>query len=246
MASAKIEAAHKSLLSEWAKENRNLASVKQKLAQIELELKNPSTLNALNAMAATTIHKDYFEISALYNALSADLNGFQEAIAKVHCFYESQFGESSSNNKYLMYGLHLMYLLATNKLSDFHMLLEQIDQTIQQSNPYISTPVKLEECLMEGPTTKLMEKTIPSPFYAVFIKILMDTVRNEIASCMEKSYERLLVKDASWLEIGQERVRLRQPIKEHPQSAVTIRAQLDTQRITKQNLFYAKQLEMII
>jgi len=252
-------------LSEWAKENRNLANVKRLIDQIEVELKDPAILN-LNPTAASTIHKDYFEINALYNVLIADLNGFQEAIAKVHCFYES--GESSSNNKYLMFGLHLMYLLATNKVSDFHMLLEQIDQSVQQKNPYISTPVKLEECLMEGAYNKvvLTEKTIPSPFYAVFIKILMDTVRNEIASCIEKSYERLLVKDACYMLLFEQKQNdvlvfakqrgwkteksefvFENTINKRPQAVnSSAKSTLDTQRITEQNLFYAKQLEMII
>lgn len=40
-------------------------------------------------------------------------------------------------------------------------------------------PVKLEQYLMEGAYNKVIlnEKTIPSPFYAPFVKILMNTVR---------------------------------------------------------------------
>ncbi|KAI1716423.1 CSN8/PSMD8/EIF3K family domain-containing protein [Ditylenchus destructor] len=261
----KIEALHKSLLSDWAKQPQNLNAVKQLLDQIEVQLKDFAALSALSPVAATSIHKDFFEISALYNAALADLNGFQEAIAKVHCFYESQPDASSSTNKYLMFGLHLMYLLATNRVSDFHMLLEQIDESVQQNNPYISTAVKLEECLMEGAYNKviLTEKNIPSPYYAVFIRILMGTIRNEIASCIEKSYERLLVKDAcnmllfdkqnDMLSFAKQRgwksdkneFHFERPVK-NAQAEVGAKSNLDTKRITEQNLFYAKQLEMII
>lgn len=134
--------------------------------------------------------EDYFEINALYNVLRGDMSAFEEAISDVHSFYLCQRQEST--NKYLMLGLHLMYLIAANKLSDFHMvilnwliftaffqLLEQIDQSVQQKNPYIMMPVKLEQSLMEGAYNKVIlnEKAIPSPYYAPFIKILMDTVR---------------------------------------------------------------------
>ncbi|MFH4983952.1 hypothetical protein AB6A40_010661 [Gnathostoma spinigerum] len=78
-----------------------------------------------------------------------------------------------------MIGLHLMFLLATNRLAEFHMSLEQVDRAAQENNPYISTPVKLEQSLMEGVYNKvvLTEGTIPSSYYALFVRILMDTVR---------------------------------------------------------------------
>lgn len=62
---------------------------------------------------------DYFENNALHAVVRNELDAFQEAISDVHNFYESQSKESAK--KYLMIGLHLMYLLVTNRLSDFHM-----------------------------------------------------------------------------------------------------------------------------
>jgi 26S proteasome regulatory subunit N12 len=57
--------------------------------------------------------------------------------------------------------------------------LETVDQKLQATNPYISMPVKLEQYLMEGAYNKvvLTEKNLPSPFYMVFVKIMLDTVR---------------------------------------------------------------------
>ncbi|KHN71372.1 26S proteasome non-ATPase regulatory subunit 8, partial [Toxocara canis] len=45
----------------------------------------------------------------------------------------------------------------------------------------------------------LTEGTIPSPYYAVFIRILMDTVRGEIATCIERAFKRVSLKDATQL-----------------------------------------------
>ncbi|VDM68031.1 unnamed protein product [Strongylus vulgaris] len=102
---------------------------------------------------------------------------FDDAIPRVLSFYDQC--PSAAENKYLMVGLNLMFLLASNRLSDFHMLLESVPQHIQTSNPYISTPVRLEQSLMEGAYNKviLTEKTIPSQYYSTFIRIMMDAVR---------------------------------------------------------------------
>ncbi|KAI6203193.1 26S proteasome non-ATPase regulatory subunit 8 [Aphelenchoides besseyi] len=258
---SKLEPLHKTLLSDWSKDKKELAAVSKSLVAIKSELNNPDQLSALTNDAAATIHKDYFEINALYNVMRSDMLGFEEAIADVHSFYACQKQEST--NKYLMFGLHLMYLIASNKLSDFHMLLEQIDQSVQHKNPYISMPVKLEQSLMEGAYNKvtLNEKAIPSPYYAPFIRVLMDTVRNDIATCMEKSFKQLLLKDAIQMLLFEndkelfafaegrnwqlEKDVFRFDIKQN-QSEGAPKAALDTKRIALQNIYYAKQLEMIV
>ncbi|KAI6241262.1 26S proteasome non-ATPase regulatory subunit 8 [Aphelenchoides fujianensis] len=258
---SKLEAAHKTLLAEWAKEKKDLATIGKTLTAIKDFINQADQLSGLSADAAATIHKDYFEITALYHVLRSDMAAFEEAIADVHSFYSCQ--KQPSTNKHLMFGLHLMYLIASNKLSDFHMLLEQIDQQVQQKNPYISMPVKLEQSLMEGAYNKvtLNEKAIPSPYYAPFIRVLMDTVRSDIATCMEKGFKQILLKDAiqmllfeneaelfrfaegrSWqLEKDTYRFDLKQNAAEGQPKAA-----LDTNRIALQNIYYAKQLEMIV
>jgi 26S proteasome regulatory subunit N12 len=257
-----LDTLHKNLLAEWAKSaNRDLQKIGELLKQIKQELTNEDTVEKLSPAAATAIHKDYFEINALYSVVSNDMKSFEKAITDVHSFYACQSEESVQ--KYLMYGLHLMYLLAHSELSEFHILLEQIDQSVQQINPYISTPVKIEQSLMEGAYNKVIlnDKSVPSPYYVVFVKILMDTVRKEIAVCMEKSFKRLLLKDAAqmllfesendvnafaqargWkLEKDVFRFDLGQMQGETPAKHT-----LDTKRIALQNIFYAKQLEMIV
>ncbi|VDN54916.1 unnamed protein product [Dracunculus medinensis] len=205
---------------------------------------------------------DVYEIDALYAILRCDLDAFNEANTITLSFYENCGNGQEFPNKYLMIGLHLMYLLATNRLAEFHMLLEQVDQSVQQQNPYISTPVKLEQSLMEGVYNKviLTEKTIPSPYYSIFIRILMDTIRGEIAACIESSFTQVPIKDATQLLLfsNQSEVHpfakkrgwkfekdayvfdVEKPVEPLP------KAHLDTIRIANQALFYAKQLEMIV
>ena len=203
---------------------------------------------------------DLFEIRVLVAILKNDMKTFEKAIADVQSFYTTQ--KTESTNKYLMIGLHLMFLLVNDKLSDFHILIEQIDQQIQQTNPYIRTPVELEQFLMEGAYNKIFlnQKTIPSPYYTIFIQILTDTVRGDIALCIEKAYKRISVKDAiQMLFFDKESAGLQFAEKRgwkkegnmfcfEPDMIVEgpPKAHLDTERITKQVVYYAKQLEMIV
>uniref|UniRef100_A0A915BDT8 26S proteasome non-ATPase regulatory subunit 8 n=1 Tax=Parascaris univalens TaxID=6257 RepID=A0A915BDT8_PARUN len=259
----KLDVIHRKLLDEWKKENkRDLKLVGEILQNAKNAMNNVESLRGLSDAALVTIHRDLFEIDALYAVLRADFNGFHEAITVVLNFYESYSSGGESPNKYLMIGLDLMYLLATNHLAEFHMLLEQVEQSVQQSNPYISTPVKLEQSLIEGVYNKvvLTEGTIPSPYYAVFIRILMDTVRGEIATCIERAFKRVSLKDATQLLLFNNESEvvpftskrgwkiennvflfdIEKPVEPMP------KAHLDTSRIAKQTIFYAKQLEMIV
>ncbi|VDD91133.1 unnamed protein product [Enterobius vermicularis] len=271
---AKLDLVHKKLLNEWKKDaKRNIQLIGDILKEAKEGMNDMACLNELNQDALFIIHRDVFEIDAMYALLCEDFERFNEAITVVLNFYNSYHNAVPSPNKYLMIGLDLMYLLATNRLSEFHMLLEQLEQSVQKSNPYITTPVNLEQSLMEGVYSKvvLTEGTIPSPFYSIFIRILKDTVRGDIATCIEAAFKRLSVKDAAqmlfftkvddvipfakqrkWRTVNGvyvfdderpvEFVR-GQHLIDHSEKP---KARLDTERIAKQNIFYAKQLEMIV
>ncbi|CAI4226552.1 unnamed protein product [Auanema sp. JU1783] len=253
-----IQTAHKKLLEEWSKSKKNIAGVESVLSQIKELLSDGATVSSLDDKAITTIQCDVYEISALLPIVKEDIETFKVAIAQVLSFYA--MNPEASTNKYLMIGLNLMSLLAMgNRLSDFHMLLEQIPQNIQTSDPYILAPVRLEQAMMEGAYNKvvLTEKNFPSPYYEMFFRMMMDAVRINIATSIEKSFRSLNVSDAttrllfdneqqtkafaesrSWVVEGGSFVfNFEAPVHEH---------ELDTSCITKQLIFYAKQLEMIV
>ena len=60
-------------------------------------------------------------------------------------------------------------------------------------------PVSLEQYIMEGSYNKvvLAKGNVPAESYKYFIDILMGTVRNEIASCLEKAYGDISCSDAA-------------------------------------------------
>lgn len=255
---ASLSQLHKSLLAEWSKEPKNTSTIEQILKQIGEALFDQAAIGSLDEKALTTIYKDYYEISALVSVLRNDMAAFGDAIPRVLSFYDQC--PTAAENKYLMVGLNLMFLLASNRLSDFHMLLESVPQNIQSTNPYISTPVRLEQSLNEGAYNKviLTEKTIPSQFYSIFIRIMMDAVRSDIAVSIEKSFKLLSTRDAANMLLFSsdaqvdEFAKQRKWKSEHgcfvfeAETGHTDKPTLDTTRIAKQTIFYAKQLEMIV
>jgi 26S proteasome regulatory subunit N12 len=61
-------------------------------------------------------------------------------------------------------------------------------------------PVSLEQYIMEGSYNKvaaLAKANVPAQNYKYFIDILMVTVRDEIASCLEKAYADISCADAA-------------------------------------------------
>uniref|UniRef100_A0A914Z227 26S proteasome non-ATPase regulatory subunit 8 n=2 Tax=Panagrolaimus superbus TaxID=310955 RepID=A0A914Z227_9BILA len=193
--SSSLEQLHKNLISEFSKDSKNLDIIEKLLGDIKNNLVD-EVISKLPPATSDTIHRDYFEISALFAILKNDLEGFETSIVNVQNFYTSHINDST--NKYLMIGLHLMFLLVKGKLSEFNTLIEQIDQHLKQTHPYIITPIKLQQYLKEGTHNKVfhLAKTIPSPYYTMFIRILTDRVRDDIAVSIEKSYKRILIKDA--------------------------------------------------
>uniref|UniRef100_A0A1I7TFC8 26S proteasome non-ATPase regulatory subunit 8 n=1 Tax=Caenorhabditis tropicalis TaxID=1561998 RepID=A0A1I7TFC8_9PELO len=250
-----MAAAHKNLLSLWAKEPKDKAAIEKALNDLKVALDEGSDLNDKQAALAS---KDQYEISVLLAILKKDFASFDDHINQVNTYYTMV--PENSENKHLMTGLHLMFLLASNRLSDFHMLLEQIPQKEQISNAYISTPVRIEQSLMEGAYNKvvLTEKNIPSPFYSIFIHIMLETIRREIASSIEKSFKVLAARDATVMllfENDQQMLQFAQDRKWHldgerfvfeVEVAQEKPVNLDTVRIATQTIFYAKQLEQIV
>lgn len=254
-----LQALHKDLLKKWSEKEPKIDQVEVALQGIKKLL---SENDSEDPEALTTITRDLLEIDALVAAIKGDLQAFSVSISAVMSFYSTLRDESA--NKFLLQGLNLMYLLVSNRLSDFHVFLEQIEQRIQTGNPYISTPVKLEQSLMEGAYNKIVltEKNIPSPYYASFVRIMMDTVRGEIASNLERSFKRLPTRDAQQLLLLDDQVRLTQfandrkwkldgsayvfDNEEKMETDEAPKSSLDTHRIARQTIYYAKQLEMIV
>ncbi|KOB77402.1 putative 26S proteasome non-ATPase regulatory subunit 8, partial [Operophtera brumata] len=73
---------------------------------------------------------------------------------------------------------------------DFHTELERLPVDAIRADPYVKHPLALEQYLMEGSYNKifLAKGNVPAESYTLFMDTLLDTVRGEIAACIEKAY----------------------------------------------------------
>ncbi len=105
----------------------------------------------------------------------------------------------TSTLRYELLGLNLMCLLSKNKIADFHTELEQLPPDALHSNPYVRCPVRMEQFIMEGSYNKVLavRDSVPAESYRFFVDRLLGTIRDEIASCMERAYESIAAKECA-------------------------------------------------
>ncbi|KAJ2060978.1 regulatory particle non-ATPase [Coemansia sp. S146] len=241
----------------------NHNAVKTQLSQLKVGLVKIALHNAqveLDPKFQLT-KRSILEMGAEFSIKTGDIPAFERYIAQLETFYyESKHGLAESNVMYPLIGLNLLRLLSENLIADFHTTLERIDLAQLQSNPYIVHPVKLEQALMEGSYKKVWQARaeVPTPEYLFFMDILMATIRNEVASCVEKSYLNLPFDDAKsvlfftsmdeLLRFAQERRWAVSPSEKRitfPSTTENTRM-FQGEAIMKQTLTYARELERIV
>lgn len=175
----------------------NLTAVGQLLSQMKILLLKLSFLptgkespvDAKELMLA----RNTLEIGALWSIEKKDIPSFQRYVAQVKGYYfdyGTQLADSAY--KYHILGLNLLSLLAQNRLAEFHTEMELLSVE-EHKSVYIRHPISLEQFLMEGSFHKvfLSKGNVPAQNYTYFIDILIDTIREEIASCAEKAYSQV-------------------------------------------------------
>jgi len=153
------------------------------------------------------IATETFEQAALLSLQEGDLSAFARNVSQVKPYYESTTTttnntNTTTNNKAKLLGLNLMYLLTENLLSEFHAELELLtdDAMIVSShnNPLITFPVTLERQLMVGSYDEVLNagSHVPDPAYDLFVDNLLQTVRDNIADCLEVAYQSVTLEAA--------------------------------------------------
>ncbi|KAI7695332.1 hypothetical protein SSS_02216 [Sarcoptes scabiei] len=134
-----------------------------------------------------------------------------------------------------------------------------------QNNVYVRHPVTLEQYLMEGRYNKifLSKNNVPSKYYTYFIDILLDTIREDIADCIEKVCDIIGRKDAFRLlffsqqeepEMATYARRRKWTLNEQDQFTFNQRkdrcepgiTKIPARKIALQMLDYTRELEMIV
>ncbi len=199
MASVAIEQAssvYQQLESAW--NQGDVVTVGQLLPQMKIILLNLSFLPSSSQSEKLDereliLARNTLEIGALWSIQNQDIPSFQRYVTQLKCYY-FDYGSllKDSPFHYQILGLNLLSLLAQNRLAEFHTEMELLSAD-EQKNMYIKYPIRLEQFLMEGSFHKvyLDKGNIPAQNYSFFIDILINTMRDEIASCAEKAYSRV-------------------------------------------------------
>ncbi|KAI9145913.1 COP9 signalosome [Paraphysoderma sedebokerense] len=175
------------------------------LAQLKIALTQLSFLLPASGQPdqkEVLLAREVLEIGALWSIRVKDIPSFERYMAQLKTYY-TDYSKTlpPSQRMYTLLGLDLLRYLSQNRISEFHSALELIDPDTLSNNVYIKHPIQLEQNLMEGSYNKVWNSRVdvPAEEYLFFIDILMGTIRNEIASCSEKSYTSLPLADAASL-----------------------------------------------
>ncbi|XP_077192654.1 26S proteasome non-ATPase regulatory subunit 8 [Paroedura picta] len=255
---------YEQLRAEWNRKNLNLGKCGDLLGRLKLallELNFLPTSGTKLTKQQLILARDILEIGAQWSILKKDIPSFERYMAQLKCYYFDYKDElPESAYKHQLLGLNLLFLLSQNRVAEFHTELERLPAKDIQTNVYIKHPVSLEQYLMEGSYNKvfLAKGNIPAESYAFFIDILLDTVRDEIASCIEKAYEKILFNEATrmlffnpkkmtdyakkrgWV-LGSHNHYCFMGQQQKPEDAT-----IPSTELAKQVIEYARQLEMIV
>ena len=156
---------------------------------------NPGAMSTTKAQEVM-LTREALELGVLIAARQKDLLGMESYYCQLAVYYNDIKDPSiaPSERRQLMLGMNLMRLLVSSGISTFHSELETIPKS-EHSNMFIKFPIQLERYLMEGSYHKLLHARgqVPSNDYISVVELLEETVRNEIARCIPKSYPTLTV-----------------------------------------------------
>ena len=95
------------------------------------------------------------EIGAFHSLRQENLKAYWQYNSQLQPFYNNLDSIiPASPNRPVTLGLHLLALLATGKLTEFHTLLETLDKKVLD-DVFVRLPVDMERWLMEGSYAKM-------------------------------------------------------------------------------------------
>jgi len=197
--------AFEDLKVEFNKRNSNNEECRKLLSKMKLLLADLNLLSPVQQIMEPRerlLAREFLEFGALWSIRVQDIPSFERYMTQLKSHY-TDFSEELpvSQRMYMLLGLNLLRLLAQNRIAEFHTELELIDPKQLHENMYIKHPVEIEQCLMEGSYNKVVRNraSVPANEFLFFIDILLETIRNEIAKCIETSYDSLPIVSAAKL-----------------------------------------------
>jgi 26S proteasome regulatory subunit N12 len=235
-----------------------------KIGLIEAGLLLPVGEKTQKDVQDLVIARDILEMGAFWSIRAKDIPSFDRYFSQLSTFYTDYSTLlPPSPRHHCILGLNLTHLLTQNRIADFHTTLESLPLRAEEisENAYIRHPVNLERWLMEGSYSKVWNARGEAPVeeYGFFGDRLMETIRNEIASCEESAYESLPLKDAATLlffttpsellNFAKQRgwqVDLSANIIRFKGKSDSEQVEMPRQKLIAESLLYARELEQIV
>jgi 26S proteasome regulatory subunit N12 len=181
-----------SLASDFNKAEQLLSQLKKIFISFDSFLSTSKIMNDQSKQEHLII-RETLEYAIFYSLERKDLNSLERYVLQLKPYYANIIeGLPSSDREQLITGLNLMRLLAQNRVSEFHSEIELIPIKFHE-NLYIKYPMELELYLMEGSYSKIrkMKDKSPSSEYTIFMDMMMETIRKEIADSTQLAYKKI-------------------------------------------------------
>lgn len=194
--------------AEFEKKECDLAKCSEQLAQLKLLVLGSSAALAApgaqpEAVKGQLLARETLELACFLSIRRRDVQGFERHVSQLKMYYNDNPNNlPASEQKFVVQGLYLLHLLASDRIGEFHTELELIPLD-DHENLYIKQPIQLERYLMEGNYAKVLEaqKDVPQMYYSFFMERLLETVRQKVGASLERSYEHLPVEQAAQMLI---------------------------------------------
>ncbi len=261
---------YEKLNSAW--EKRDLSTCGALLAEFKVELTKCAaaflpTENAEAGKKELLLARNVLEIGANYSIACEDIAAFESYMSQLQTYYTDYAGVlAESAFKYELIGLDLLRMLSQNRIADFHVALEKLPADVLQKDPYIRNPVLLEQFIMEGNYNKviLMKDNVPAKSYSFFVNLLLVTIRDEIASCMESAFEQIslkecakmlkldaketnkLIKERKWTVTGSGAKQVVTFTKSEASADQKQFEEVPTEELARMSITYAREMEQIV
>lgn len=169
--------------------NALLSDLKRSIAEFSaryMSLVPPFTADLAERLVAC---RSVWEATAVVAVMGRDVVEFERSIKRLRTTFYKDYSTylPKSSEESEISGLYLLYLLTTNRLGEFHTVIEQMPLHAR-SHECVRYTLDLEVCLMDGNYNKVVEATAPRAVFACFMKQLVDTARMKVAQCLEASY----------------------------------------------------------
>lgn len=159
---------------------------KLKMLIIRLQANDPLIPMHRKDLNELLLIREILERGVIISVRDKDVKSFNIYFDQLFIFYfdfKHMLPKSKKQNGII--GVYLLYLLASNSIGDFHMLLEILPIEDLQ-DPYIKYVLELEQHIMDGYFHFVLtrKEQIPLYLYSIFIDKFHDTIRTKLADCI--------------------------------------------------------------